>query len=389
MLEMSISNIPLALYIHIPWCVRKCPYCDFNSHTLKEDTDFAQYTDALIADINSQLHLVQNRPITSIFIGGGTPSLLPVAQYKRMFEHLQNVLTLAEDIEITLEANPGTVEHAPFADYLEVGINRLSLGVQTFSADKLVRLGRIHDPNQAITAIQNAKDAGFERINVDLMHGLPEQTADEAVADIDVAMGAGATHLSWYQLTIEPNTVFYRDTPILPDEHKLADIEEQGRAVLEQAGFRNYEISAWVGQNDLPCRHNVNYWQFGDYLAIGAGGHGKVSIKEVMGLEDGIYRYSKSRLSKDYLNFDNHPKSVNFQVIANDELTSEFMLNALRLTDGFESRLFSERTGLDLSDIKPILDKLQSQELLIYDEKRIQPTLLGRQYLNQVMQAFI
>ena len=389
MLEMSIPNIPLALYIHIPWCVRKCPYCDFNSHTLKEDTDFAQYTDALIADINSQLHLVQNRPITSIFIGGGTPSLLPVAQYKRMFDHLQNVLTLAEDIEITLEANPGTVEHAPFADYLEVGINRLSLGVQTFSADKLVRLGRIHDPNQAITAIQNAKDAGFERINVDLMHGLPEQTADEAVADIDVAMGAGATHLSWYQLTIEPNTVFYRDTPILPDEHRLADIEEQGRAVLEQAGFRNYEISAWVGQNDLPCRHNVNYWQFGDYLAIGAGGHGKVSLKEVMGLEDGIYRYSKSRLPKDYLNFDNHPKSVNFQVIANDELTSEFMLNALRLTDGFESRLFSERTGLDLSDIKPILDKLQSQELLIYDEKRIQPTLLGRQYLNQVMQAFI
>lgn len=420
---LAVKDIPLALYIHIPWCVKKCPYCDFNSHELPMDSQLSmydEYVDALLLDAASQQPLTQGREIGSIFIGGGTPSLLPIAQYQRLFNGLREIFHFAKDIEVTMEANPGTLEHAPFAQYLDVGINRLSIGVQSFAAEQLKTLGRIHNPAQALSAIKAARRAGFERVNVDLMHGLPQQTMSEALSDIQMAHDAGATHISWYQLTIEPNTVFYRSQPILPDEDSLADIEQAGQALLERLGYNNYEVSAWAGAADKPCRHNVNYWQFGDYLAIGAGAHGKVTLNESLAQkltadkvsdeafkeasrEKGIYRFSKSRLPKDYITFDNEPinsannsvkkagapKMVGWQVITDDELVSEFMLNALRLHAGVAWSLFEARTGLSYDSVAVEVDALVKQGLLIDDNEWLQPTALGRRYLNQILRAFL
>ena len=432
---LNAREIPLALYIHIPWCVKKCPYCDFNSHELPIDSQLSmydEYVDALLLDAAAQQPLTQGREISSIFIGGGTPSLLPIAQYQRLFNGLRKVFRFSDDIEVTMEANPGTLEHAPFAEYLKVGINRLSIGVQSFAAEQLTTLGRIHNPAQALSAIKAARSAGFERVNVDLMHGLPQQMMSEALDDIQIAHDAGATHISWYQLTIEPNTVFYRSQPILPDEDKLADIEQAGQALLERLGYNNYEVSAWAGASDKPCRHNVNYWQFGDYLAIGAGAHGKVTIddaaikewtvekvsnealkealKETV-CESGIYRFSKSRMPKDYMEYQDKaqqnetseqnqiitmmlktpmpPKMVGWQAIASDELVSEFMLNALRLHDGVAWSLFKARTGLSYDSIAVEVNKLIKQGLLIDDNEHLQPTALGRRYLNQILRVFL
>ena len=432
---LNVREIPLALYIHIPWCVKKCPYCDFNSHELPIDSQLSmydEYVDALLLDAAAQQPLTQGREISSIFIGGGTPSLLPIDQYQRLFNGLRKVFRFSDDIEVTMEANPGTLEHAPFAEYLKVGINRLSIGVQSFAAEQLTTLGRIHNPAQALSAIKAARSAGFERVNVDLMHGLPQQMMSEALEDIQIAHDAGATHISWYQLTIEPNTVFYRSQPILPDEDNLADIEQAGQALLERLGYNNYEVSAWAGASDKPCRHNVNYWQFGDYLAIGAGAHGKVTIddaaikewnaekvsnealkealKETVG-ESGIYRFSKSRMPKDYMEYQDKaqqnetseqnqiitmmlktpmpPKMVGWQAIASDELVSEFMLNALRLHDGVAWSLFKARTGLSYDSIAVEVNKLIKQGLLIDDNEHLQPTALGRRYLNQILRVFL
>lgn len=404
--HIEATTIPLALYIHIPWCVKKCPYCDFNSHELGEKFQpsmYEEYVDALLLDAQMQQTLTQGRQLTSIFIGGGTPSLLPIEQYERLFAGLRVCFDFADDIEITMEANPGTLEHAPFAEYLKVGINRLSIGVQSFAADKLQTLGRIHDPTQAFSAIQAARAAGFKRVNVDLMHGLPQQSVEEALHDIQTAHDAGATHLSWYQLTIEPNTVFYRSQPILPDEDNLADIEEAGQALLQNLGYDNYEVSAWAGASDKPCRHNMNYWQFGDYLAIGAGAHGKITINDgvvdnrMLGLSNdketrlaaGIYRFSKSRSPKDYMTYQDVPRMVNWQPIAIDELTSEFMLNALRIHDGDAWSSFEARTGLSYKSIASQVERLVEQGLLMDDPKRLQPTALGRRYLNQILRAFL
>ena len=432
---LNVREIPLALYIHIPWCVKKCPYCDFNSHELPIDSQLSmydEYVDALLLDAAAQQQLTQGREISSIFIGGGTPSLLPIDQYQRLFNGLRKVFRFSDDIEVTMEANPGTLEHAPFAEYLKVGINRLSIGVQSFSAEQLTTLGRIHNPSQALSAIKAARSAGFERVNVDLMHGLPQQMMSEALEDIQIAHDAGATHISWYQLTIEPNTVFYRSQPILPDEDNLADIEQAGQALLERLGYNNYEVSAWAGASDKPCRHNVNYWQFGDYLAIGAGAHGKVTIddaaikewnaekvsnealkealKETVG-ESGIYRFSKSRMPKDYMEYQDKaqqnetseqnqiitmmlktpmpPKMVGWQAIASDELVSEFMLNALRLHDGVTWSLFEARTGLSYDSIALEVNKLVKQGLLVDSSQQLQPTALGRRYLNQILRVFL
>ena len=417
---LIVKDIPLALYIHIPWCVKKCPYCDFNSHELPIDSQLSmydEYVDTLLLDAASQQTLPQGREISSIFIGGGTPSLLPIAQYQRLFNGLREIFQFAGDIEVTMEANPGTLEHAPFAQYLDVGINRLSIGVQSFAAGQLTTLGRIHDPAQALSAIKAARRAGFERVNVDLMHGLPQQTMSEALNDIQMAHEAGATHISWYQLTIEPNTVFYRNQPILPDEDSLADIEQAGQTLLEHLGYDNYEVSAWAGASDKPCRHNVNYWQFGDYLAIGAGAHGKVTIDDRYGnqtltadkvsdevlkkvsTETGIYRFSKSRMPKDYMTFDidtmnnikkeGAPKMVGWQAIASDELVSEFMLNALRLHEGVTWSLFEARTGLSYDNIALEVNQLIKQGLLVDDNEHLQPTALGRRYLNQILRIFL
>jgi len=417
-IAVDVNDIPLSLYIHIPWCVKKCPYCDFNSHELPIDSElsmYEEYVDALLLDAAMQQPLTQGREIGSIFIGGGTPSLLPIAQYQRLFTGLRTCFEFAEDIEVTMEANPGTLEHAPFAQYLEVGINRLSIGVQSFAADKLKVLGRIHDPVQALSAIRAAKAAGFVRVNVDLMHGLPQQTMNEALEDIQMAHNAGATHISWYQLTIEPNTVFYRSQPILPDEDNLADIEQAGQALLQQLGYSNYEVSAWAGASDKPCRHNINYWQFGDYLAIGAGAHGKVTIdchadrgsapskendksENDLLAESGIYRFSKSRLPKDYVgdietekskSTQNVPKMVGWQAIDQEELVSEFMLNALRLHGGVAWSLFEKRTGLTLDSIAEQVNSLVKQGLLVDSDTQLQPTVLGQRYLNQILRAFL
>ena len=417
---LIVKDIPLALYIHIPWCVKKCPYCDFNSHELPMDSQLSmydEYVDTLLLDAASQQALTQGREISSIFIGGGTPSLLPIAQYQRLFNGLREIFQFAGDIEVTMEANPGTLEHAPFAQYLDVGINRLSIGVQSFAAGQLTTLGRIHDPAQALSAIKAARRAGFERVNVDLMHGLPQQTMSEALNDIQMAHEAGATHISWYQLTIEPNTVFYRSQPILPDEDSLADIEQAGQTLLEHLGYDNYEVSAWAGASDKPCRHNVNYWQFGDYLAIGAGAHGKVTIDDRYGnqtltadkvsdevlkkvsTETGIYRFSKSRMPKDYMTFDidtmnnikkeGAPKMVGWLAITRDELVSEFMLNALRLHEGVTWSLFEARTGLSYDNIALEVNQLIKQGLLVDDNEHLQPTALGRRYLNQILRIFL
>ena len=423
---LNPTAMPLSLYIHIPWCVKKCPYCDFNSHESRAQIDFAGYVDALLSDLSTQLAWVQGRQIQSIFIGGGTPSLLPIAQYAVLFDGIRQQLRLAHHCEITMEANPATIEHAPFADYLAVGINRLSLGVQSFAPDKLAALGRIHNPQQAITAIQNAQAAGFGKLNVDLMHGLPTQSVAEALADLQQAMDLGVAHLSWYQLTIEPNTVFYRNTPVLPDDEVLSDIFEQGAKLLQQNGFVQYEVSAWSKQGDFqPSQHNLNYWQFGDYLAIGAGAHGKVSIDVnrfdnvnaindlcilplldsdsslMQNLEENscIYRFSKSRLPKDYVDYkglkdinfkgEMAPKMIGWQPIANDELVSEFMLNALRLNDGIGWQLFEDRTGLSYSSVAKQVEQLMAKKLLKVSTDRLQPTKLGQRYLNQILREFL
>ena len=297
MAELNPALIPLSLYIHMPWCVRKCPYCDFNSHAVpdgKLSLDLErEYLHALVEDFKTQVDFAQGRSIHSVFIGGGTPSLISAAGYQWLFTELRALIPFEENCEITLEANPGTVEHDPFAGYLAAGINRLSIGVQSFNTEHLKKLGRIHSNEDAISAIGLARDAGFQRINVDLMHGLPEQTLEQALNDLKLAVENGATHISWYQLTIEPNTVFFRTQPILPVDEVLEEIQEQGEAYLKANGFINYEVSAW--RKELPSAHNLNYWQFGDYLAIGAGAHGKVTQP------DGVCRFQKTRLPKDYL----------------------------------------------------------------------------------------
>ncbi|MCU4412797.1 radical SAM family heme chaperone HemW [Acinetobacter sp. WU_MDCI_Axc73] len=378
------SEIPLSLYIHMPWCVRKCPYCDFNSHAVPNGALSLeleqQYLHALVADFQTQLDFAQGRKIHSVFIGGGTPSLISAQGYQWLFTQLRSLLEFEQDCEITLEANPGTLEHDPFADYLRSGINRLSIGVQSFHQEHLQRLGRIHSSDNAIEAIKLAKQAGFERVNVDLMHGLPEQTLEQALLDLKLAIENGATHISWYQLTIEPNTIFFRTQPVLPQDEILEQIQLQGEQYLKTQGFVNYEVSAW--RKERPSAHNLNYWQFGDYLAIGAGAHGKVTQS------DSIYRFQKTRLPKDYL-AKVPAEHGQWKRIEADELPFEFIMNALRLNEGVTSNLYQQRTGLSLSEIEPVLNDLRQKKLLVADPKRIACTEQGHLFLNSVLEEFL
>ena len=368
----------------MPWCVKKCPYCDFNSHAVPDGELSSeleqQYLQALVADFATQVDMAQGRSIHSVFIGGGTPSLISAQGYVWLFAQLNGLLNFQKGCEITLEVNPGTVEHAPFADYLAAGINRLSIGVQSFNTEHLQRLGRIHTAHNALDAIQQARLAGFERVNVDLMHGLPEQTVEQALHDLRLAVQQGATHISWYQLTIEPNTVFFRTQPVLPLEDVLEQIQAEGEAYLTAQGFIQYEVSAW--RKELPSTHNLNYWQFGDYLAIGAGAHGKITRP------DGIYRFQKTRLPKDYL-AKVPAEHAQMKRITEDELPFEFMMNALRLNDGVNASFYNERTGLDLKDLNPILTSLRDQKLFSADSARIACTERGHVYLNTVLEAFL
>lgn len=384
MAELNPAVIPLSLYIHMPWCVRKCPYCDFNSHAVPDgelSLELEQeYLHALVEDFKTQVDFAQGRQIHSVFIGGGTPSLISAQGYQWIFDQLQAIIPFAEGCEITLEANPGTVEHDPFAGYLQAGINRLSIGVQSFNTDHLKRLGRIHSNEDAISAIGLAREAGFRRINVDLMHGLPEQTLDQALHDLKLAVENGATHISWYQLTIEPNTVFFRTQPILPVDDVLEEIQEQGEIYLKAQGFINYEVSAW--RKELPSAHNLNYWQFGDYLAIGAGAHGKVTQP------DGVYRFQKTRLPKDYL-AKVPAEHLQFKRIEAEEMPFEFMMNALRLNQGVEAKFYIERTGQSLDTLQDLLSSLRKRKLMIDDQNRLACTEQGHIFLNSVLEEFL
>lgn len=378
---------PLALYIHIPWCVRKCPYCDFNSHTHAQ-TDIPEnaYVEHLLADLRADLPLAQGRPLGSIFFGGGTPSLLSGGAIARILRGVAAELDFAADIEITLEANPGTAEAGRFAAYAEAGVNRLSLGVQSFDALQLQRLGRIHDPEQAMVAVAMARSAGIERINIDLMHGLPGQTVAGALADLAQARALGVTHLSWYQLTIEPNTAFYSRPPVLPEDEALWAIQEQGLAAIAAMGLQQYEVSAYAIEGQA-ARHNLNYWQFGDYLGIGAGAHGKLSYWQ----QDQwvVERLSKTRLPGHYLARAAGQVVAERQRISTADLPFEFMMNALRLKAGVASELYPARTGLPLSGIEPVLETLRRQGLLTSDPARLQTSERGFWFLNDVLEAFM
>lgn len=379
---MPLSLPPLSLYIHVPWCVRKCPYCDFNSHKADKILPEEQYIAALLADLQQDLGWVQGRKIHSIFIGGGTPSLLSVSAYQQLFAGLKLVLNFSDDIEITMEANPGTFEAEKFKGYRELGINRLSIGIQSFQDHQLTHLGRIHNGRDAINAIEMAKSAGFDNFNLDFMHGLPEQTLEQALADLQQGIDLKPTHISWYQLTIEPNTEFYKHPPVLPQDETLWAIQEAGQALLAQHGYAQYEISAYA-QTGRQSRHNLNYWQFGDYLGIGAGAHGKITLPE----ENKIIRTSKTRLPKDYLN-PNKIHSSNMVEIEADDLDLEFFMNALRLYQGTSFEIYAQRTGLSIDHCK---QKIQPaiEAGLLENSNEIKTTTQGQLFLNELLEKFL
>lgn len=371
---------PLSLYLHVPWCVKKCPYCDFNSHTFTGELPEQAYLEAVLEDLRHDMHRIGGRPIETVFIGGGTPSLMSPGFYQTLFAQLRQYLTFAEDAEITLEANPGTVEQARFEGFRAAGINRLSIGIQSFDPDNLKTLGRIHDDRAAHRAIEAALSAGFDNFNLDLMHGLPGQTPESAVADLNAALAWQPPHLSWYQLTLEPNTEFYSRPPTLPDDDRLWAIYQAGATTLRAAGLAAYEVSAW-SRPGKASRHNLNYWTFGDYLALGAGGHGKITAPDGR-----VERYWKTRQPDAYLRRIGS-RTAGSQVIETEDMALEFMMNALRLNDGVEERQFTDRTGLPLRSITAILKTLREDKLLY--PGRLQATDLGQRYLNSLLERFL
>ncbi|MDX2163901.1 MAG: radical SAM family heme chaperone HemW [Gammaproteobacteria bacterium] len=371
------NNIPLSLYIHFPWCIRKCPYCDFNSHALKDTLPEDQYISLLLEDLTDDLkkYNISQRPIHSIFMGGGTPSLFsPEAIYK-LLNQIQSRIAFKNNLEITLEANPGTFEQDKFLGFRQAGINRLSIGIQSFQKDKLKSLGRIHDDEAALKAIEIAKKSGFENFNIDLMHGLPNQSLDDALFDIKTALGFLPPHLSWYQLTLEPNTLFYKQPPTLPAEGVLADIQDSGEKLLAENNFNHYETSAFCQRNH-ECQHNLNYWQFGDYLGIGAGAHGKI----------GLTRTAKNKHPKTYLD-KNFIASIN--LIEPNQIIFEFMLNALRVRKLITWELFAERTGLEPKSISDKLNTLADKNLMVIYKNGFELTPLGQRFLNDVLTVFL
>ncbi|SRR5579883_71048 len=377
------TPIPLSLYIHIPWCVRKCPYCDFNSHEARQSVPEDLYVAALLEDLAENLPLIWGRRLISIFFGGGTPSLFSPDAVEKILVGVNNVLNIGPDIEITLEANPGTVDEARFGGFRKAGVNRLSLGIQSLQNEKLQTLGRIHDREHALRAIDTAQQCGFENMNLDLMHGLPGQSLEEAAEDLQDALAWKTPHLSWYQLTIEPNTVFYRHPPTLPEDESLWDIQENGKKIISAQGLQQYEVSAY----SLPgkeCVHNVNYWEFGDYLGIGAGAHSKLTDVE----NQKIIRTAKMRQPKDYLDPEK-PFISSQKIISERDAIFEFMLNALRLTRGVPNNLFSERTGLSIEEINPQLKKARDKKLLHENNEILQPTELGKKFLNDLVEIFL
>ncbi|KDN11943.1 YggW family oxidoreductase [Snodgrassella communis] len=375
---------PLSLYIHIPWCIRKCPYCDFNSHQLKQDLDEQAYIAALLTDLETELPYFWGRPVHTIFIGGGTPSLISAAAFEQLLSGIRARVNLLPTAEITLEANPGTFERNRFAGFAAAGINRLSIGVQSFADDKLTTLGRIHSSNEALSAIESGLIL-FPKVNIDLMYALPDQTIKQAEEDIQTAIATGVQHISAYQLTLEPNTPFaHTPPPLLPDDDHIVDIEETVHTALQRAGFTRYETSAFA-QPQQECQHNLNYWQFGDYIGIGAGAHGKISTAQA------IERTTRSRHPKDYLQaMQQQPQhAITRRQVSVQDLPFEFMLNALRLTAGVPSTWFSERTGLPLASIQHTITEAVERGLLDTNPLYLRPTALGRSFLNDLLALFL
>jgi oxygen-independent coproporphyrinogen-3 oxidase len=373
---------PLALYVHIPWCVRKCPYCDFNSHEARGELPEQRYVAALTADLEQALPLVWGRRVHSVFFGGGTPSLLSARALDEILCMIRARLPLSPDAEITLEANPGTFEAQKFADFRALGINRLSIGIQSFDPQHLRALGRIHDEREARRAVEIAH-ASFDNFNLDLMYALPGQTLEQADADIRNAIVLAPTHLSAYHLTIEPNTWFHRHPPQVPDDELSANMQERIEERLVQAGYAHYETSAFA-QSGRECRHNLNYWRFGDYLGIGAGAHSKLSLPQR------IFRQMRHKHPREYLEraLQGEPVQEEHDVEVTD-LPFEFMMNALRLVEGFPVRLFDERTGLSRAAVVKQLERAESLGLIHRDRQRIAPTLRGQRFLNELLQLFL
>jgi putative oxygen-independent coproporphyrinogen III oxidase len=387
---------PLALYVHIPWCVRKCPYCDFNSHQAGQALPEAEYRSALCADLECDRVLAQDRPLSSIFFGGGTPSLFSAATIAGILEDAEHLIGFTSDIEITLEANPGTFEQERFRAYRTAGVNRLSIGIQSFNPRQLERLGRIHGREEALSAVGVARRAGFDNLNLDLMHGLPEQDTRDARADLQQALDLGPEHLSWYQLTIEPNTAFYNAPPVLPEENSLADIQAVGESLLAEAGYGQYEVSAYARPN-WQARHNLNYWRYGDYLGIGAGAHGKITLPG----QANIQRLWKTRLPKHYLERTTPTEMLSVDTtqhanpfMAGQELMKlqdrplDFLLNALRLNGGVTTQLFRQRTGLNMDALEPQWSELRALGLVENNDAQLATTDLGRRFLNDVLARF-
>jgi oxygen-independent coproporphyrinogen-3 oxidase len=376
---------PLSLYVHLPWCVRKCPYCDFNSYRGGDDASRRRYLDALIGDMESEAGRAAGRPLDSIFLGGGTPSLFSADEIARLLDASRGRFAWAQDVEVTMEVNPGGVERDEIRGYREAGVNRLSIGAQSFDPGQLELLGRVHCVEDIGLTVQEAAAAGFDDINIDLMYALPGQDVAGALADIDAAAALRPTHLSWYQLTLEPNTVFYARPPRnMPDEDRSFEIQRAGETRLAELGFERYEVSAW-GRDGRRCRHNLNYWSFGDYLAVGAGAHGKLSAPE------GIFRYRKSANPVQYMRqIEQGGEQGGAEILDEADLLFEFMLNALRLVDGFSEQLFAERTGLPIPALRERLAPLATRGLVAAGEAgRWVPTPRGQQFLNDLQAHFL
>lgn len=378
-----MAFIPLALYIHVPWCIRKCPYCDFNSHHAPTNLPEQQYIQALLADLSQELPTIWGRRLESIFIGGGTPSLLSAESMDELLAGIRALIPFRPNLEITLEANPGTFEQEKFKGFREAGINRLSVGIQSFNPQHLQALGRVHNQAEALKAAELARYAGFDNFNLDLMFGLPKQSLEEALTDLQQAIDLQPSHLSWYQLTLEPNTLFYKHPPVLPDDDLLVDMQYAGQALLQQAGFEQYEVSAYTQQQ--PCRHNLNYWEFGDYVGIGAGAHGKIT--DPFGQ---VTRHQKYRQPAQYLQqIAQGQARSETQILKSDDLKFEFMLNALRLKAGFSLDLFTERTGLSPETLQTPLAFAEEKGWLTIQDQQVRTTELGWQFLNTVIQLFL
>ena len=376
---------PLSLYIHIPWCVRKCPYCDFNSHEVGGNSVLPEqdYLKALEADLQDSARYAQGRKLQSIFFGGGTPSIVSSEMIASCIQMADTFLGLVSDAEITLEANPGTFEQAKFSGFREAGVNRLSIGIQSFNETRLSDLGRIHSADEAKAAVKMARTSGFDNINLDLMYGLPNQTLGDAMRELEQAIALNPEHISWYELTIEPNTEFYRRPPTQPEGDEMAEMSDAGISLLANSGYKRYEISAFA-KDSLYCAHNLNYWEFGDYLGIGAGAHEKITLAE----DKAILRRNKTRLPKHYMaRIDSYVAAENY--IPESDLPFEFCMNALRLILGTSAELFSQRTGLDNDVLRKLLKQEIDTGLLHPIDKRIQASEQGIRHLNTLLQSLL